>query len=469
MEGERYIGKGWRPADTNMELEITAEKLVYGGRRAGAPTEGRVVLVPSLRRASARRVEVVTSKPDLRNAACRAARASPSASPACPHFGVCGGCHYQHAALPGATGRQRRNPAEVFHSGSASSPPGVNRKPSRPSGATAIASNCTWPTDASATTAPPSHELCPVERCPWRRRSSRSRSRRCGGWRATRFPRFIRSLELFTDETAVQGNVIESDRRPARRFFDWLAGEIPGWRDGALDYLAAGFQFRVSHSPSFKLTGTSWSRWLDAAIGGAEGEHALDLYAGVGLFSLPLAKRFRSSRRWSPRHRRARPGSQRRARGPGGRRGDRHRRGVSRQLDTPPDFVLADPPRAGLGKHVVRRLIALVPRRLTVVSCDPATLARDLAALIGGGYRLDSVTLVDLFPHTAHIESIARLSARARNAPPLPRGRGSVSRSEPRPQECPWAAAIHQPKACGQAVWPARGRPGRPRVSLPTP
>jgi len=62
-----------------------------------------------------------------------------------------------------------------------------------------------------------------------------------------------------------------------------------------------------------------------------------------------------------------------------------------------------------LSKVVVKRLLELKPRQLTLVSCDTATLARDLAAFIAGGYSLDSLTMLDLFPQTYHIESVARL------------------------------------------------------------
>jgi 23S rRNA (uracil1939-C5)-methyltransferase len=74
-----------------------------------------------------------------------------------------------------------------------------------------------------------------------------------------------------------------------------------------------------------------------------------------------------------------------------------------------PDFVLADPPRAGLGKHAVRALLRLKPRQVTIVACDPSTLARDLAALVAGGYKIEQLTLIDLFPQTFHIETVARL------------------------------------------------------------
>ena len=79
-------------------------------------------------------------------------------------------------------------------------------------------------------------------------------------------------------------------------------------------------------------------------------------------------------------------------------------------LERAPDFVLLDPPRAGLGKVVVRRLGELQPRRVTIVACDPATLARDLAGLVAAGYRVEKMTLVDLFPQTYHLETVVRLA-----------------------------------------------------------
>jgi len=75
-----------------------------------------------------------------------------------------------------------------------------------------------------------------------------------------------------------------------------------------------------------------------------------------------------------------------------------------------PDFVLADPPRGGLGEKVVRGLAAMQPPRLAYVSCDPATLARDLSGLIKAGYRVEQAHLVDLFPQTYHLESVFHLA-----------------------------------------------------------
>lgn len=76
----------------------------------------------------------------------------------------------------------------------------------------------------------------------------------------------------------------------------------------------------------------------------------------------------------------------------------------------PPDLVIADPPRTGLGRGVAERLAALRASRIAMVSCDPATLARDLAALTARGYAIEGITPFDLFPQTAHIEVVAWLS-----------------------------------------------------------
>ena len=74
-----------------------------------------------------------------------------------------------------------------------------------------------------------------------------------------------------------------------------------------------------------------------------------------------------------------------------------------------PDFVLLDPPRSGLGKTVVAQLARLRPPRSTIVACDPATLARDLAGLVTAGYRIERMTMIDVFPQTFHIEAMVRL------------------------------------------------------------
>jgi 23S rRNA (uracil1939-C5)-methyltransferase len=74
-----------------------------------------------------------------------------------------------------------------------------------------------------------------------------------------------------------------------------------------------------------------------------------------------------------------------------------------------PDLVVVDPPRTGLGAEITALLGKLAAPALVYVSCDPATLARDLKALIASGYEVESVTLADLFPQTFHLETMVHL------------------------------------------------------------
>ncbi|MBL8175927.1 MAG: class I SAM-dependent RNA methyltransferase [Bryobacterales bacterium] len=224
-----------------------------------------------------------------------------------------------------------------------------------------------------------------------------------------RFPRFLQTLEVFTNETTVQINVLASGKPVARRFFDWCGEELAGYVDGPLVYAAAGSAFRVSHGAFFQVNRFLVGGLVEEALHQADGETALDLYAGAGLFTLPLAKRFAKVSAvesgvaaWRDLQKNAETA------------------GVS--VDAPQtsaegylqanadscDFVLADPPRAGLGKKTVQLLLERKPQKLTIVSCDPATLARDLAGLLTQ-YRLTRMAMVDLFPQTYHIETVAHL------------------------------------------------------------
>jgi 23S rRNA (uracil1939-C5)-methyltransferase len=74
-----------------------------------------------------------------------------------------------------------------------------------------------------------------------------------------------------------------------------------------------------------------------------------------------------------------------------------------------PDLIVVDPPRTGLGPEITALLAEVAVPALVYVSCDPATLARDLRALIGSGYVIQSITLTDLFPQTFHLETVVQL------------------------------------------------------------
>jgi 23S rRNA (uracil1939-C5)-methyltransferase len=199
----------------------------------------------------------------------------------------------------------------------------------------------------------------------------------------------------------VQINVIEAEHPVARRFYDWCESKQ------AIDYQTTFGVFRVSSRSFFQVNRFLVEKLVEAALPEG-GESALDLYAGVGLFALPMARRFRSVTAVESGSSAAHDLAFNASRAELDVKMEQARvEDHLARLQTTPEFVLADPPRAGLGKDVVGHLLRLAPPRVTIVSCDPATLARDLAGL--SGYRIDSLTLVDLFPQTYHLETVARL------------------------------------------------------------
>jgi len=155
-------------------------------------------------------------------------------------------------------------------------------------------------------------------------------------------------------------------------------------------------------------------RLIDAAIGSATGESAIELYSGVGLFTLPLARRFRSVIAVEDDRNAAKQARKNLADGgltnveiANADVGDWLGSAGARQQA---DFLLLDPPRIGAESRVIGGILQLRPKQICYVSCDPATLARDLKKLIAGGFSLDSIVAFDMFPQTHHVETVVHLS-----------------------------------------------------------
>jgi 23S rRNA (uracil1939-C5)-methyltransferase len=331
-------------------------------------------------------------------------------APPCPHFGRCGGCHYQHAPYEFQLAAKRSILAEELRRlGKIEPPEEIAVVAAEPFGyrnrvQLHVERGRIGYWEAR------SHKLCGIGECPIASpKLNQAIAALAGMLRDPRWPRFLRSLELFTDERTLQLNALETEAPLARRFFDWCGETIPGLVQGALDYEG---RFRVSAHSFFQVNRFLVDALAEAAVDGAEGETAADLYAGVGLFSLALARRFGEVQAVESGLGAVRDlqFNAERASFPNLHAEQSSAEEYLTKLDRAPDFLLLDPPRAGLGKIVVRRLSELKPPRITIVSCDPATLARDLAALLAAGYRLEKLTLVDLFPQTFHLETVARLA-----------------------------------------------------------
>ena len=377
-----------------MLLDI--EKLVYGGDGL-ARSEGHVVLAPFVLPGEQVEAETERAKNDLlRGRVTTIYEASPERVQApCPYFQHCGGCHYQHARYKYQLDQKQAILREVL------------RRVGKIlyEGEIEIVSGEPWhyrnriqlhiENGAVGYYELGSHRLCPIESCPIS--SPRLNEAIAALSRdLPAIPPFRAAVELFTNETDLQVAAPAAIPDAARMMLDRL-----GTR-GTIEY--AGF--RVSGGSFFQVNRFLIDRLVEVAAGDAEGNVALDLYAGVGLFSRSLGSRFARVIAVES--------------GTSAYRDLRHNvvgieavHGLAEaylaKLLERPDFIIADPPRAGLGKQAVSELVRIRAAEIRIVSCDPATLARDLMGLVDGGYTIESVALLDLFPHTYHIETAVRL------------------------------------------------------------
>jgi len=174
-------------------------------------------------------------------------------------------------------------------------------------------------------------------------------------------------------------------------------------------------EYQVSAGAFFQVNRYLVDELVSVVTGDARGEVALDLYAGVGLFSAVLAENF---------HHNFNVEASQTAHGDCVQNVPANVKAVvartedylrseylkNRRMRTRPDLVVLDPPRSGAGKGVIRSLAELAARRVRYVSCDPATLARDIAPLLAAGYYIEETHLFDLFPETFHIETVMLLA-----------------------------------------------------------
>lgn len=197
----------------------------------------------------------------------------------------------------------------------------------------------------------------------------------------------------------------------------WAAGDHPA---GGVTERALGREFEVGVDGFWQAHSAAPGLLTDAMITGlapAGGDTAIDLYCGVGLFAAALIDHgcasvtgVEGSRTAVDHARDNLADAGRRARFVAGT--------VERVLARPAkrgglpdrvDLIVLDPPRAGAGRRAVLGICRRRPRRICYVSCDPATLARDLRTFADQGYRLDSLRAFDLFPMTHHVECVAIL------------------------------------------------------------
>lgn len=179
----------------------------------------------------------------------------------------------------------------------------------------------------------------------------------------------------------------------------------------------AGYQYRLWYDTFFQ-TNPAQAEWLiKLALEFGEPrktDNMIDLFCGVGTFSLPFASRVKALAGVEIVEKSI-ESAQRNARDNGVANttflAADARRGIDRVLECfgRPDLLLLDPPRSGAGGKVMRKIGRAKPDRIVYVSCNPDTLATDIAELAPFGYTLHTIQPVDMFPHTVHVECVAQL------------------------------------------------------------
>jgi 23S rRNA (uracil1939-C5)-methyltransferase len=381
------------------EIEVAVEKLVAGGDDL-ARFEGIPIFVARAAPGDKLRVRVVERRPDYGRAEItEVLQPGPARRPPpCPHFGNCGGCDLQHLqdeaqvelkaaavreALERLGGIDKGQAIEVL----AGQPWGYRLRTqlhvAETDGATAVGY--------------------------FARRSSRVVAVDC-------CPVLVAELETWLQ--ALPGYLTPP---PVHRL-DLTLGEdgalttapmVAGLPHGEVKLVVGEFEYLLDARCFFQAHRQLLSTLVERVVGEAGGDEAFDLYAGVGLFSLPLARKYRrvvavESDRVAARYAR--------------RNAKRHRfarvevipQAVEtwiRELPENAARVVVDPPRSGLSRRTRAALLQSAPRRLTYVSCHAAALARDLKEL-RGRYRIEQVTFLDMFPQTGHMEVVVQLLLR---------------------------------------------------------
>ena len=425
------------------QLLLSIEKLVYGGDGL-AHADGNTVFVPYVLpgeqvRAAAKSKKKkliwadlleVTSAADTREKA------------RCPHFQVCGGCHYQHISAA----EQLRLKKDILREtlsrlGGIQWNKEIQEHSAEPYG---YRNRAQWALRSGLPRAlgyflPESSNIVPIDECPvLSPMLAKTFLRLQELARSGELPEKILEIEAFADsaDAKLALNVaFERFPKSANELAAFFQKALPQLQSlllldqskdrfeltgpGYLLHDAGGFQYRVSHLSFFQVNRFLIEDLLKTVTAETHGEMALDLYAGVGFFTLPLARAFKKVVAVD-----ANLSATRDLHANAEKAGvaiishNEHAEEFLGKTKDTPDFVLLDPPRAGLGAEVAAKIAKLGAKEIAYLSCDPSTLARDLAVLTGSKgatgssehrYEITEMHLFDLFPQTYHIETLVRL------------------------------------------------------------
>ena len=317
--------------------------------------------------------------------------------PPCPYFGRCGGCDFQQLTYRAQLNAKANIIKDCLQRIAKLETPAVDVVPSP--NPWRYRARATWQLDPELRTVGyyerGSRRVCDVADC------------------AVLVPQLQTTLE----------KVRNSDRPGDLKHLEVVSGHsgvslAPAFGTFQTDELTLtveGELYRYNAEAFFQINQELLPQLLQYALAHAAGETALDLYSGVGLFAVPLGRRFKkviavesnaAATRFAKRN--LQSAGLDNVNVVTATVGDWIRSTTNRTRRV--DFVLLDPPRAGAESAVIRGILDLQPLRICYVSCDPATLARDLKKLVAGGFSIQSLCGFDMFPQTHHVETVVHLS-----------------------------------------------------------
>jgi 23S rRNA (uracil1939-C5)-methyltransferase len=426
-------------------MDIKIEKLIYGGDGL-AHYDAATVFVPFVLPGETVSVVPIEKKKKFLRARAEAilSPAPERIAPRCPYFLSCGGCHYQHIPYESQLKYKEEILRETLRRLGKIDWSGPIEAHASP--AWGYRNRAQWKVREQKSGGPPqigyfhaaSTALVPVDECPIVSPKLVETLNALRGLLASGgLSPALREVEAFVDDkdealllTLTYAKYPKATREVERALRDKLPSlaslliqdtnqqrmELLG--PGSVTYKVGDFAYRVSHLSFFQV-----NRFLVGEMAktvsemAGAGELAFDVFAGAGSFSLPLARQFARVIAAEANPVAARDFSFNVGLPENARPGKLEIREMDsadflRRMKQTPDCVVLDPPRAGLGTEGVAALVRLGPKRIVYVSCDPATLARDLEAMVAAGYEISVVSLFDLFPQTFHIETLVQLVKR---------------------------------------------------------
>lgn len=381
-------------------MEIRIERILPGGMGL-AHAAGKTLLVSLAAPGDHLRVQVEREQGNVLFASVvEVLTPSPvRVEPPCPYFGRCGGCDFQQLTYEAQLAAKADIIADCLHRIARVDPvPPITVHPSPNNWRYRV--RATWQIDKEKREIGyyerGSRRVCDVEYCAVLMPELQQTLERVRSTEWAEFPPDLKHLDAVAGENNVS-----------------LSPAFAEFETNELSLRVGNEVYQYNAESFFQINPALLPEMVEFALSeAAGGDTAVDLYCGVGLFTVPLSRRFANvvaveANPVATRFARRNLANLTNARVLTATVADWMRAHSRSMSDV--DFILLDPPRAGAESVVVKGMLDLRPQRISYVSCDPATLARDLKKLISGGYTIDSIAGFDLFPQTHHVETVVLL------------------------------------------------------------